>query len=373
MFERVTIDGERFFAKTLGYRTDWIMRITGDHDLRTLKIWRAGIIRDVPPEIDHTVVGMAADGEGEDALLTILMRDVAGQLFAEGDATISLEDHLGLVDGLAALSARYWGWSDSIGLTTLEERLRFFALDNIAAEAAVADPPLPIRVAMQGWPRLAERAPRLSSWSARSTRRARRARGRDAFHAHDVLAGRLEDGQPRPSSGWPHDPARLGVSGIGASLLGSRLVSRVEPRPSPERRRKQRSRRYASARTPGRVDDWLVRPATRPLLARHDRVLRVGNGRRHELRWWEEHATAAPARRRHVPANAHMSQDHYRGAAMGWAQGATLTYAPIAALLVARTPIPLTGARVLDVGAGAGVYARSTAIRGAAWLSFACC
>lgn len=161
VFERVTIDGEPYFAKTLGYRTDWIMRITGDRDLRTLKIWRAGIMHDVPPEIDHTVIGMAADGEGEDALLTILMRDVAGQLVAEGDARISLEDHLGLIDGLAALSAHYWGWSDSIGLTTLEERLRFFAPDNIAAEAAVADPPLPVRVAMQGWPRLNERVPEL--------------------------------------------------------------------------------------------------------------------------------------------------------------------------------------------------------------------
>jgi hypothetical protein len=47
------------------------MQITGDHDLRTLKIWHAGIMRDPPPEIDHTVVRMASDGEGEDALLTI--------------------------------------------------------------------------------------------------------------------------------------------------------------------------------------------------------------------------------------------------------------------------------------------------------------
>lgn len=162
VFERVMIDGQPHFAKTLGYHTDWIMRITGDRDLRTLKIWRAGIMRDAPPEIDHTVVGMAADGEGEDALLTILMRDVGEHLFPEGDSTISLEAHLGLVDGLAALSARYWDWSDGIGLTTLEERLRFFAPDNIAAEAAVADPPLPVRVATQGWPRLAERAPALS-------------------------------------------------------------------------------------------------------------------------------------------------------------------------------------------------------------------
>src|SRR6266511_2930645 len=105
VFERVTLDGQPFFAKTLGYHTDWIMRITGDHDLRTLKIWRAGIMSDVPPEIDHTVVGMAAEGEGEDALLTILMRDVGKHLIPEGDAAISLETHLGLLDGLAALSA----------------------------------------------------------------------------------------------------------------------------------------------------------------------------------------------------------------------------------------------------------------------------
>jgi Phosphotransferase enzyme family len=161
-FEQVTIDGQQYFAKTLGYRTDWIMRVTGDRDLRTLKIWRAGIMRDAPPEIDHAVVGMAADGEGEDALLTILMRDIGAGLFSEGDSTISLDDHLGLIDGLAALSARYWGWSDDIALTTLEERLRFFAPDNIAAEARVDEPPLPIRVAVQGWPRLSERAPALA-------------------------------------------------------------------------------------------------------------------------------------------------------------------------------------------------------------------
>jgi ubiquinone/menaquinone biosynthesis C-methylase UbiE len=60
------------------------------------------------------------------------------------------------------------------------------------------------------------------------------------------------------------------------------------------------------------------------------------------------------------------NQDHYRGAAMGWAQGATLVYAPIAALLIARTPIPLTGARVLDVGAGTGVCEAPLRVAGAA-------
>jgi hypothetical protein len=164
VFELVTIEGQRYFAKTLGYRTDWIMRVTGDHDLRTLKIWRAGIMSGAPPEIDHAVVGMAADGDGEDedALLTILMRDIGTHLIPEGDDVIALETHLALVDGLAALSARYWDWRDDLGLTSMEERLRFFAPDNIAPEVAVDDPPVPIAVAAQGWPRLAQRAPALS-------------------------------------------------------------------------------------------------------------------------------------------------------------------------------------------------------------------
>src|SRR5580700_9111400 len=47
----------------------------------------------------------------------------------------------------------------------------------------------------------------------------------------------------------------------------------------------------------------------------------------------------------------------YDGAAAGWAHGATLVYAPIAALCVERAPIALRGARVLDVAAGTGVCA----------------
>ena len=161
-FELVTIDGRRYFAKTVGYGDDWLMRVTGDRDLRTLKIWRAGIMRDAPTEVDHAVVGMAADGENEDAQLTILMRDIGAHLIPEGDHVVSSETHRGFMDGLAALSARFWTWRDEVGLMTMEERLRFFAPDNIAAEAAVDDPPIPIAVAMQGWPRLAARSPALA-------------------------------------------------------------------------------------------------------------------------------------------------------------------------------------------------------------------
>jgi len=50
-----------------------------------------------------------------------------------------------------------------------------------------------------------------------------------------------------------------------------------------------------------------------------------------------------------------VTSDNYRGAAAGWAGGATLVYGPIAARLIARSPVALTGACVLDVGAGTGV------------------
>jgi hypothetical protein len=161
-FERVTIDGERYFAKTSGYRSDWIMRVTGDRDLRALKIWRAGVMRDAPPEIDHAVVGMAAEGTGEDAMLTILMRDVGDQLFPDGDVRIAPDDHFALIGGMAALGAHFWGWEDAVGLVPMEQRLLWFAPATLAPEAAADEPPMPVQVAGVGWARLPERAPALA-------------------------------------------------------------------------------------------------------------------------------------------------------------------------------------------------------------------
>ena len=46
-FERVVLDGEPHFLKVLSYRTDWIMRVIDDRDLRTFRIWRAGLLSQV--------------------------------------------------------------------------------------------------------------------------------------------------------------------------------------------------------------------------------------------------------------------------------------------------------------------------------------
>ena len=165
-FERVTIGRERYFVKSLSRSTDWITRIIHDPAYWNLQIWTAGIMRDAPPEIDHTVVGMALEGEGDDAVLTMLMRDVGEHLIPEGDSVVTREQHLALVDGMAALSARFWGWTDPIGLCPMSGRLRWFAPGNIAGELASArspeDLPAPIRVADEGWRRLPERSPSLA-------------------------------------------------------------------------------------------------------------------------------------------------------------------------------------------------------------------
>ena len=57
--------------------------------------------------------------------------------------------------------------------------------------------------------------------------------------------------------------------------------------------------------------------------------------------------------------------DLYQEAAPGWAAGAELVYGPLADALVATSPVPLTGRRILDVGAGTGAGSRSLRAVGA--------
>ena len=90
---------------------------------------------------------------------------------------------------MAELAAAFWGWRDDIGLSTMAQRLRFFAPDNIAAELTAADVPRPIAAAAEGWRRL----PGLSAplWEIASlVHRAARCRHRSARpDTADIPAG----------------------------------------------------------------------------------------------------------------------------------------------------------------------------------------
>ena len=131
---------------------------------RPYLVWQAGIMDRIPAAIDHTVVAMEIAGDGDDAELSVLMRDVGPYLVPEGDAPVSAAQHQGFMDHLAQLCAAFWGWTDDIGgLATMSERFRFFDDANVARELNVAEPPGPIVAADAGWRLLAERSPTLTA------------------------------------------------------------------------------------------------------------------------------------------------------------------------------------------------------------------
>jgi hypothetical protein len=161
-FERVTVDGTAYFVKRLSPASDWVMRVTGDHVHRPYLAWQAGIMGRVPGCLDHTVVTMEVEGADGDAELTMLMHDVGSFLVPSGDTVVPSGQHAGFIAHMAALSAAFWGWDDDIGLTTMAQRLRIFAPDNIAGELTAAEVPAPIAAAAAGWTALPGRSPLLA-------------------------------------------------------------------------------------------------------------------------------------------------------------------------------------------------------------------
>ena len=76
VFERIVVDEDRYFVKRLSFASDWVMRAVGDRVCRQYLVWQAGIMDQSPDCIDHAVAAMSLDGAGDDAVLTIVMRDV---------------------------------------------------------------------------------------------------------------------------------------------------------------------------------------------------------------------------------------------------------------------------------------------------------
>ena len=170
-FEFLEIDGQRYLLKTVSHATDWIMRVTGDVDQRTFRLWRSGLMHQLPPCLDHAVVAMARDGVGPDAVIGILMRDVSAALIPEGDAVVPLAQHRAFLDHLAGLSAHFAGWRDDLGLTPMAHRFRFFAADVLAPELDRPEPDVVVQIAGRGWARLADSAPDLHALLASVHRR----------------------------------------------------------------------------------------------------------------------------------------------------------------------------------------------------------
>ncbi|MGH9121789.1 MAG: hypothetical protein ACRDYC_07560 [Acidimicrobiales bacterium] len=90
------------------------------------------------------------------------MRDVSAQLVPPGDAPIPLQQHLRFLDHMAELHARFWGWSDDIGLTPLRDRYLVFSPAVAEAERARGSHLVVPAIMAEGWRLLPDVAPRLA-------------------------------------------------------------------------------------------------------------------------------------------------------------------------------------------------------------------
>src|SRR5581483_5855859 len=158
-FERVRIGGEPHVVKHVHVDDDWTMRFNGDIACNPARVWQAGLMDVLPERIDHGVVAVAT-GLGRNGWgAALLMRDLSDAMVPPGDALLTHEQHDSLVDDLAALSARMWGWKDTIGLVPLETRWTWFNHAQLAVEQERGwTEPVP-KIAYDGWERFATRAP----------------------------------------------------------------------------------------------------------------------------------------------------------------------------------------------------------------------
>jgi len=158
-FERVEIDGERYVLKVMHVDDDWLARSMGDVACRQVRVWSAGLLDALPATIDHTIVGAAA-GLGRNAWgAALLMRDIGDLLVPAGHDPVPMDQHAAFLDHLAELSARYWGWTDTVDLTPPSLRWAFFGDAMLDVERRRGWPDEVPRIADTGWRAFAERAP----------------------------------------------------------------------------------------------------------------------------------------------------------------------------------------------------------------------
>ena len=159
MFERVQVGEDTYFLKTSSYRTDWLMRMIGDHDYRNYLVWQSGLMDQVPPSIDHAVVGMALEHHGDDALLGILMRDVSDALVPEGNEPISNGATPAFYRPPCGPFGRDVGLARHPWPHHADRPSSVLCTGDARARAGIGPVPELVQVATHGWERLAERAP----------------------------------------------------------------------------------------------------------------------------------------------------------------------------------------------------------------------
>jgi hypothetical protein len=162
-FERVWFDGRPHIVKYIHLDDDFTMRVSGDIACRPVRAWAAGLLDAAPGLIDHAVVG-AASGWGRNGWgAALLMRDISGDLVAQGSTPFTPDEHDLLIDRLAGWCAATWNFHDDPlagpHLLPYEARWAWFGRGALEGERALGFPERVPAIAAEGWARFAERAP----------------------------------------------------------------------------------------------------------------------------------------------------------------------------------------------------------------------
>jgi hypothetical protein len=156
--EKVTIDGAPYVVKHLD-EGDWSVRASGVPGGPVVEAWRRGILDALPDCLHQPIVGVA---QGRTSAL--LMHDVSHWLVPDTDEVVPLAQHERFLDHMAAMHASYWDHpGDLIDIVTPERRYLELSPSMATSEAARGSThPIP-RLVAQGWPLLADVAPKAAS------------------------------------------------------------------------------------------------------------------------------------------------------------------------------------------------------------------
>ena len=152
-----------FVLKHFHPQDDWIMRLTHDHAVREVALFRGGIYGRLPP---HCYVPMIAAARCGTAW-TSLMVDVSTALEGSRDTPLAMEDVRRYISHLAAVHA--WFLHDAslpdpaLGLCTLQDFVSILAPVTVQHELARGRPHPVLAAAERGWAVFKEVAPRAAA------------------------------------------------------------------------------------------------------------------------------------------------------------------------------------------------------------------
>lgn len=159
VLERVVIDGTGYVVKHLDHDRDWSLRAARVPGGPTVELWRRGVLDALPEEIAQPVVAVAHDRERPQRS-AVLMHDVADWLVPAVDQPVPMVQHRRFLDHMAALHVAFWATELDIDVVAPADRYLELSPRTAAAEAARGSDHLVPRLVGQGWPLLAEVAPR---------------------------------------------------------------------------------------------------------------------------------------------------------------------------------------------------------------------